>query len=219
MSGIYLVLYATREGQTRKIAEYVGSAIRSLDAEADVIDAARLQDGLDLKSYDGAILAASLHMGRHEPEMVRFARQRRADLNELPTAFLSVSAAQVGAEDPTANPADRQRNAAEVRKATDRFVHDTGWMPARVLPVAGALKMKSYGLLIRLMMRIILRMEHARVDPGEDSEFTNWVALNRWVQEWIEALRRDADGRSRRESAGPSPPGGGHVTTGVAHSS
>ena len=95
----FLVLYATREGHTHQIAEHVAETLRARGLAADVFDAARLQADLPLGNYCGAVLAASVHSQKHEPEMTRFVKRQVRDLERIPTAFLSVSLSEAGAED------------------------------------------------------------------------------------------------------------------------
>ena len=44
-----LVLYATREGQTRRIAEHIGAELRTHGFDADMIDAAKLPSEFTLR--------------------------------------------------------------------------------------------------------------------------------------------------------------------------
>ena len=54
-----LVAYATREGQTRKIAEHVAAALRARNFEVDVVDVGS-DEPVELPFYGAAILLASL---------------------------------------------------------------------------------------------------------------------------------------------------------------
>ncbi len=92
------ILYATREGQTERIAGYVGSA---LDARGFGIEIRNLRynaSAIRLDQYAAVILAASVHIGRHEAEMVRFVKRHLPELNRMPAAFLSVTLSQAGVE-------------------------------------------------------------------------------------------------------------------------
>ena len=93
-----LVVYATREGHTRAIAEHVAASLRQAGAVPEVIDAAHPPADLDLARYEAVILAASIHAGKHEREMTDFVRNRRDALERLPTVLLSSSLTEAGAE-------------------------------------------------------------------------------------------------------------------------
>lgn len=180
----FLVLYATREGQTRKIAEHVGAKLREHGLEVDVLDAATLPKDFDLARYGGAILGASVHYGKHESEMIEFAKSHRAELERMRAAFLSVSGAEGGAEDLSAPPEARERSARTVREMIDAFIKETGWTPAHVFPVGGALMYLEYNPLIRLMIRVIARLSKTPLDTSRNTEYTDWNALDRSMDQW-----------------------------------
>lgn len=179
----FAVLFATREGQTRRIAEYLGVALRAHGYRVDVMDVADPLPDLDLSRYSAAVLAASIHIGKHERSMVDFVKKHRPALEKMPTMFLSVSLSQAGVEDPDRAPGKKTRSAAEVQKTIDRFLHTTGWRPTRVHPVAGALLYRQYRPAIRLVMRIISRMAGGSTDTSRDHDYTDWKALTRFADE------------------------------------
>ena len=125
-----LVIYATREGHTRHIAEDVGETLGARQFSFDVIDAARIPTGLSLKNYSGAIVGASLHLGKHEPEIVKFVKDNLAELQQIPTLFLSVSLSEVTVEDANAPPEKRAEAQADVTRTIDGFLAETGWHPS-----------------------------------------------------------------------------------------
>lgn len=181
----YLVLYATREGQARRIAEHVGTQIRSHGYLADMVDAGDLRADFTLSEYDGAILTASIHRGRHEPEMVRFVKEHVADLERIGAAFLSVSLSEAGAEDRSASPSIRAASAAAAKRMIDDFVKETGWKPSYAAPVAGALMYKEYGFLTRLVMKWIASHAGASTDTSRNHEYTDWPKLDHLIDELV----------------------------------
>jgi len=176
------VFYATREGHTHKIAERVAEDLRKRGWETDAVDL-RGEAAIDLKDYSAAILAASVHIGRHEPEMVEFVKQHRAELEAMPAAFLSVTLSEAGVERATATPEEHVRFVADVQGMLDRFFKETGWHPQHVKPVAGALLYTQYNFLIRFVMRRIARKAGAATDTSRNYEYTDWVALDHFVEE------------------------------------
>jgi Flavodoxin len=183
-----LVLYATREGQTRRIANHIWLTLQELGLPAKVMDARALSVNFALSSFEAAIVAGSIHVGKHEPEIVRFVQTHCAELERMPTVFLSVSASQIGVEDIKATPENRARNAANVKKVIDEFLQETGWKPGRVLPVAGALMYRKYNFLVRMLMRSIARKEGASTDTSRDVEYTDWSALDRFVEDFARGI-------------------------------
>jgi len=178
------ILYATREGQTRRIAEHVGATLRTRGFTVDVLDVGRnVSADFDLTRYAAAIVAASVHIGKHEREMVEFVKSHRAALERVPSAFLSVSLSEAGAEDASATAERRERAAASVKTVVDGFLRQTGWSPTHVHPVAGALLYRQYGTIVRLVMRFIAKQAGATTDTSRDHEYTDWEALDRFADE------------------------------------
>jgi menaquinone-dependent protoporphyrinogen oxidase len=181
----YLVIYATREGHTRRIAEHIGATLRAKGYGADVRNVSDVSAQEQLTDYQAVVLGASLHAGQHEREMVDFVRQRREELQRVPTAFLSVSLTEAGAEDPAAPQEKRAKAAADVQGALDHFYEKTGWRPERTLPVAGALLYSQYGRLTRVVMRMISKRAGGDTDTSRDYVYTDWDALDRFVGEVV----------------------------------
>lgn len=153
-----LVAYATSEGQTRLIARQV--ADRIVDAK-HTVELLELSDAneIDLDRFDGAILAASLHMGHYQRTLTDFAAKQANDLKRKPTLFLSVSLAAAGHE-------------AEDWRALDRILVDftkaTAWTPNRVEQVAGAYLPSKYDIFRRFLMRRIIASKHTGIDLDAD---------------------------------------------------
>ncbi len=176
-----LVVYATRQGHTRTIAEHVAATLRARGDEVDVIDAAEPPAGFYASRYQGAVLAASLHRGHYEHEMLEFVRTHREALERIPTAFLSVSLTEAGVENRTA-PFDRRAQAAmDVKRTVDAFCAACDFHPSRVWPVAGALLYTQYGVLSRLVLRFIAGRAGGDTDTSHDHDYTDWKALDRFV--------------------------------------
>jgi menaquinone-dependent protoporphyrinogen oxidase len=178
-----LILYATREGQTRRIAEHLAATVRARGREAEVVDAAHLPAAFSLDRYSAAIVSASVHLARHEPQMVKFVKLHKAELESLPVIFLSVSLSEAGAEDPAAPPERRAQASADVERMIHGFLTETGWHPPKIKAVAGALLYTKYNFLLRFVMKRIARAAGASTDTSHDQEFTDWEALDRLVDE------------------------------------
>ena len=179
------VFYATREGHTRKIADRIAEDLRRHGIDTDVMNVRDIEE-VSWGLYSAACVAASVHIGKHEPEMVAFVKRYRTQLSRLGAAFVSVTLSEAGAEDPNRLEADRRRAADDVKRMIDLFLKDTGWRPARTLPVAGSLAYTKYNIFVRLLMKRIARKEGAPTDTSRDHELTNWPALDRFVDELVQ---------------------------------
>jgi menaquinone-dependent protoporphyrinogen oxidase len=180
------VFYATREGQTARIAEHIECELQTKHVQVDVFDVKDVDGPIDWPAYDAACVAASVHLGRHEREMIRFVKENRHDLEQLSAMFLSVSLSEAGAEDPAAAPERRERATTDVQGMIDTFVRETGWHPEHVLPVAGALPYSHYNFIIRFIMKRIARANGAPTDTSRDYELTDWTKLDRFVRHQLQ---------------------------------
>jgi menaquinone-dependent protoporphyrinogen oxidase len=145
-----LIVFASTHGHTAKIVSAVARAVREDGLEVDVRDVSSAAE-LSPSAYDAVIVGASVHGGRHQHEIVDWAKRHHILLSGMPSAFFSVC---LSAADDT----------AESREATrsyiDDFEDDTGWTPRRALSFAGALQYREYDFPTRLVMRLLMRRGH-----------------------------------------------------------
>lgn len=181
------VFFATREGQTAKIAEHIAVDLRAHGMAVDVLNVKQPSVQVDWSDYKVAFVAASVHAEHHEREMIEFVRTHRAHLDEVGAVFISVTMSQAGAEDPNATAERRRTSTADAQRMIDVFIKETGWKPERCLPVAGALMYTRYNFLIRFVMKRISRKQGGPTDTSRDYEFTDWPGLDRFVGEIVGA--------------------------------
>jgi menaquinone-dependent protoporphyrinogen oxidase len=152
-----LVLYATREQQTAKIAARITEILRARGQSVELSDADRRPSNLYLSLFDGVIVAAPVHAGGYPKSILRFARANASRLDTMPNAFCSVGLAI----------ASRTSDGrAETQTVVDRFVHRTGWRPKRVEMAAGALPYTRYNPFFRFIMRRISAAAWGDVDTS-----------------------------------------------------
>jgi menaquinone-dependent protoporphyrinogen oxidase len=163
-----LVLYGTTEGQTRKVCAFVADKLRSNGDVVTLVDAAAPPARIDLRDYQAAILAASIHVGQYQSAVVDFARANHARLNQIPSAFVSVSLSTVDSD---------SEERASLATITENFKIYTGWTNAEIHHVAGAIRVSEYDFFRRWAMRLLAWEKKLKLVPGEDLELTDWAAL------------------------------------------
>jgi flavorubredoxin len=62
MAGV-LIVYASRTGETRQIAELIGEGIRISGMDARVVDVKEIKNASDLNGYDGLVFGSSTYHG------------------------------------------------------------------------------------------------------------------------------------------------------------
>ena len=172
-----LILYATTEGQTEKIAAAIAGHVRAAGHELALANITEVDD-VDLAAHDAAILGASVHMGRYQASLVHFIHDHVAALNNCPSAFVSVSLSAASDE------ADER---AEIEAIAGRLFDETRWRPDHVHHAAGAFRFTRYDFFRRWAMKYIAVSKGEEVNMGEDKEYTDWAALERFVGEFLAA--------------------------------
>jgi menaquinone-dependent protoporphyrinogen oxidase len=197
-----LVVYSSRSGHTRRIAEYIATAVRARGQAATVKDAVDRREPFRAREYAGAILASPIYSGRHEGDIIAFASDCRAELDALPAAFVTVSFNAATAEDLARSPEARRRAEAEVRRAVDAFVDRTGWRPSRVVAVGGAILYSQYNVIIRLITKLLVKAHGGPGDTSRDYEYTDWAALDRFAEEFLSELDTRSSAVASERSGG-----------------
>jgi menaquinone-dependent protoporphyrinogen oxidase len=169
-----LIPYGTTEGQTARIAEVIAEVLRERGHEADRRDVKSLADTIP-EGYDGVVVGASIHMGKHDKHVVQFVQKNVDTLARLPSAFFSVSLAAHG---------DRP----EAEGYLEQFEEETGWRPDKVALFGGALLYTQYGFIKRHMMKKIARDKpgHLGLDLSRDYVYTEWDAVKRFAEHFAD---------------------------------
>jgi menaquinone-dependent protoporphyrinogen oxidase len=167
-----LIAYGTGEGQTAKVANYVADALSERGHVVTPVDVGSRGGSVSVDEFDAVVVGASIHVGKHQREVVSFARANRDLLAARPNAFFQVSLSSAS-DDP-----DRQ---AEAEGYVDEFREETGWHPDLVGGFAGAIQYSKYGFLKRFMMKRIAGDATGDTDTSRDYEYTNWDDVDVFV--------------------------------------
>jgi len=186
-----LILYATTDGHTAKIARRLGDALELRGIDADVVNAA-LASARPV-GYDGVIVAASVHTGSYQPEVRQWARAHAPELVDVPSAFISVCLGVLQHEP------DVQ---AEVAATPRQFLQSVGWEPTITKVVAGAVLYTRYGWLKRRLMRRIVAKAGGDTDTSRDYEYTDWADLDLFADQFARLVVRTGGPRQFAEAEG-----------------
>lgn len=178
------VFFATTDGQTRRIAEAFAAHARFLGVDSQAIDLTSAQAaGFSWSRVRAVVVAASVHVGRHQPEAEAFVRRHLVELNARPSMFLSVSLSICS----------RLRDEVDgARSIAATFPEHLGWKVERVVCVAGRLAYTQYGLLKRFVMRRIAVKAGGPADTSRDHELTDWDQVRDVAAELVRAMERPA---------------------------
>lgn len=171
-----LVLYATVEGHTRKIAEHAAAQLEKR-GQGVVLSDIREPGFAVPGRFEGVLLCAPIHIGRYPEPLAQFIIDWKAALADVPTALISVS---LGIH------SDIAEERAEAEAYPAKLEKKTGFRIPKVHHAAGALKYLEYDFFKRALMRRIAAKEGGPVDTGRDHEFTDWAALDRFLDEFAD---------------------------------
>ncbi|MGI9335811.1 MAG: flavodoxin domain-containing protein [Gammaproteobacteria bacterium] len=174
-----LIAYATTEGHTRRIAEFMTERIEGAGHEVDLVDTATPEAALLTPIYVGAIVGGSVHQGHHQSSLEHFVKDNASWLNAIPIAAFSVSlCAATGDED----------DDAEAQRLLDDFVDECGLTAGLKGCFAGALLYSKYDFFKRFVMRLIARREGGATDTSQDYVYTDWDEVGRFVDEFLAGI-------------------------------
>ena len=178
--GIY---YATRDGQSRRIAEHLSLRLTEAGRPASAQNlAAAPPAASDLGAAATVVLVAAVRYGRHLPEADRFLTVYRTLQSPPPLALASVNltARKPGKTTATGN--------VYLRKVIARH----RLAPAVAVAFAGRLDYRRYGWRDRWIIRFIMLLTGGPTDPTTCIEYTSWRAVDDFASAVGALLRRTA---------------------------
>ena len=169
-----LIVYATTEGQTRKIARFMENVLQEDGHQVVVSDAEA--DAPSPEDFDSILLGASIHVHKYQKSLAKYIDNYRNLLNEKHSAFFSVCMA-VARNDKSEHEA--------VYEMTHKFFEDNGWSPDSEVYFAGAVKYTKYNFIKRFIMRMISKKAGGAIDTSEDFEYTDWNQVKKFAIDFV----------------------------------
>lgn len=167
-----LILFSTRDGQTREIASYLASELKEQGIYADVVNLNRTEE-IVWQDYDRVVIGASIRYGHFHPAVDRFVKKHAATLNAMPGAFYSVNLVARKAE----------KRTPQTNSYTRKFLLSSPWQPKLCAVFAGALRYPRYRWLDRFMIRLIMKMTGGETDTTKEVVYTDWQQVASFARE------------------------------------
>ncbi len=168
----FLILFATVEGQTRKIAAFITKRLQEAGHDVEMTDIGDAAASVTFTGIDKAILAAPVHERRHPVPFEVFLAANGAALESVPTLLISVSLKAAFPE-----------CIEEAQDFLTEMKMRTGFSPASELLVAGAVNPRSYDYYAAQVMRQVL-LHGREIDPSQEQEFTDWETLSKGIADF-----------------------------------
>ena len=177
-----LIIFASKYGQTRKVAARVASVLTAAHHEALVVDIATINPEYSIAPFDAVILGSPTHSSKHSSELGRFIKRNRAALDEKKTAFFSVSLSA----------AEGANQCGDSIQCMDQFLTEVGWTPSATTIFAGGIPIQETnwlaGLtnwLAGLSTKMIVGCGGRARDSSTDHQYTNWASVDGFARDFI----------------------------------
>ena len=171
-----LIIYATIEGQTGKVARFVETQVEKAGHETRLLDATDKMADVSFEGVDKVILAAPVHERRHPKTFEMLITAAHKDLEARDTLLLSVSLSAAFPE-----------GHAEAQDYVDEMILRTGVKPDSVALIAGAVRNHRYDYYASQVLRHVVLRDREFDPSAESHDFTDWAALKATVAAFIEA--------------------------------
>lgn len=169
-----LIVYASRYGQTEKIASRVADVAEEEGARVRLLEVSAVPRGIVFAMFDTVILAGGIAWGRHPRKLRRFIRRNRDALSQARTVLLSVSG--------TAEfDSGRELAVAYVEK----LYVESGWRAGSFVLFGGGVAFTRYGLFTRWVMRRQQRKNNRPTDTTRDYDYTQWDAVDAFARSLV----------------------------------
>lgn len=165
-----LIIYSSRDGQTRKIAHSMAETVQTKMA----CDVCELTSGLipDWSVYDRVLIGASIRYGHFPPLLDLFINQHLAEIEFRINGFFAVN---LTARKP-------EKSTPETNSYTQKFLIKSPWKPMHCAVFAGALRYPAYRWIDKVMIRLIMKMTGGETDTSKEIEYTNWSQVEDFAQ-------------------------------------
>jgi menaquinone-dependent protoporphyrinogen oxidase len=173
--------YATRDGQSRRIAEHIFDRLAESETLVSLQGLAMTPPApADLAAASVIVLVAAVRYGKHLPEADRFLAVYRSLTSPPALALASVN---LSARKPAKTTATGN---AYLRKVIARH----RLAPAVAVAFAGRLDYRRYTWWDRQIIRFIMLLTGGPTDPNTCIEYTSWPAVDEFAAHVAELHRR-----------------------------
>lgn len=162
-----LFLYSSREGQTKKILNYIKDELSEFECETVDLHSA---GNLDFSGYDRVLIGASIRYGHLNKKLYQFINENLSQLESNKVAFFCVNL--------TARKEDQGKDTPEGSAYIQTFLKKSAWQPSLIGVFAGALYYPRYNWFDKTMIKFIMSMTGGETDTTKEVEYTNWEKVS-----------------------------------------
>jgi len=168
-----LITFATREGQSEKIARTLAQHLKDRGLSVVLHDAQHPFDS-DLSQFGFLLFGGSMHAGGIEKELVNFINANADAIQRRPNAFFLVLLSAA-----TKDPILREESLSDARQKMKAQIHFTF---DHVEMFAGALMYSKYSWPMKMIMKRIAKKAGGDTDTSKDYEYTDWKQVEKLAE-------------------------------------
>ena len=161
MENKVLVSYATWYGSTIEVAQEIAKVLIN---RGEVVDTVCAKEVTNISEYKSVVLGSSVHMGRCNSEMLKFARRFQVTLNQKNTAFF-ISCLSM------------KDDTEESREIAFSYLDPirTLVQPGKEAFFAGKVDFSKMNFIEVFVMKNIIK--------AAEGDYRNWDAIRKWAQQ------------------------------------
>nr|WP_279011547.1 menaquinone-dependent protoporphyrinogen IX dehydrogenase [Aeromonas jandaei] len=166
-----LVLYSSRDGQTRKIIDVMLEEMPGCEV---VIHDLHTLPKCNLSKYKKVLIGASIRYGNFHPSLLSFIHAHHEQLEVANAAFFCVNL--------TARKPEKQT--PQTNAYMKKFLRLSPWKPKTLGVFAGALQYSRYNWWQTRIIQLIMKITGGSTDTSKDLEFTDWEKVRTFAGEF-----------------------------------
>jgi menaquinone-dependent protoporphyrinogen oxidase len=167
-----LIVYATREGQTKKVAYKIQEHIESMKHDITLFNA-KDKNKPKLEDYDLLLFGGSMHAGGIEKELVSFINENKTVITNKPNSFFLVLLSAA-----TKDPKLKEEWLLEAKNKLQEQIQVNF---SHLEMIAGALMYSRYSWPMKWIMQRIAKKAGEGTDTSKDYEYTDWEQVQRYA--------------------------------------
>ena len=172
-SSSILLLYSSRFGQCKRIAETLEAELTSLGHACEIFNIEQSpKPSKAIQDYGAVIITASIRYGYYHKKVGVFVRENLQALGQTLDVFIPIN---LVARKP-------ERRTLETNSYVRKFLDKTGWNPKLLNILPGALTYPVYNPFDRFMIKLIMKMTKGETDTTKSIDYTDWEEVKAYAQ-------------------------------------
>jgi menaquinone-dependent protoporphyrinogen oxidase len=162
-----LIIYASVDGQTKKISEYIATKRKKTENEIITISIENVES-INIDEYDEIVIGAAIRYGKFNKKIYKFIEKNKQLLSSKVNAFFIVNATarKRGKDNPSTN------------SYAAKFIKRSQWQPQNIAIFAGRINYSKYNFFDRAMIKFIMKITKGPTEQSTNIEFTNWQKVD-----------------------------------------